>query len=161
MHIEEHPEHVRVMDRLVAELQLLRLNAGDVSYTQISDRVRDMRQSRGETGSTAFVGRTTSYDAFQPGRHRINPDLIADIEDGVYITDLFGQGVSLVTGDYSRGASGLRIRNGELAGPVAEITIAGTLPEMFRALVAADDLEFLRGIDVPTLRIDGMSVAGQ
>ncbi|HCC26363.1 MAG TPA: modulator protein, partial [Erythrobacter sp.] len=53
------------------------------------------------------------------------------------------------------------IHNGELAGPVAEITIAGTLPEMFRALVAADDLEFLRGIDVPTLRIDGMSVAGQ
>ena len=67
------------MDRLVAELQLLRLNAGDVSYTQISDRVRDLRQSRGETGSTAFVGRTTIYDAFQPGRHRINPDLIADI----------------------------------------------------------------------------------
>lgn len=79
MHIEEHPEHVRVMDRLVAELQLLRLNAGDVSYTQISDRVRDLRQSRGETRSTAFVGRTTIYDAFQPGRHRINPDLIADI----------------------------------------------------------------------------------
>ncbi len=88
-------------------------------------------------------------------------ELIADIEDGVFVTDLFGQGVNLVTGDYSRGASGLRIRNGELAGPVAEITIAGTLPEMFRALVPADDLELQRGIDVPTLRIDGMSVAGQ
>ena len=88
-------------------------------------------------------------------------ELIADIEDGLYVTDLFGQGVNLVTGDYSRGAAGLRIRNGELAGPVAEITIAGTLPEMFRALVPANDLEFERGIDVPTLRIDGMSVAGQ
>lgn len=88
-------------------------------------------------------------------------ELMADIEDGLYVTDLFGQGVNLVTGDYSRGASGLRIRNGELAEPVAEITIAGTLPDMFRALVPADDLDFLRGIDVPTLRIDGMSVAGQ
>jgi PmbA protein len=88
-------------------------------------------------------------------------ELIADIEDGVFVTDLFGQGVNLVTGDYSRGASGLRIRNGELAGPVAEITIAGTLPEMFRALVPANDLAFERGIDVPTFRIDGMSVAGE
>ena len=87
-------------------------------------------------------------------------ELIGDIEDGLYVTDLFGQGVNLVTGDYSRGASGLRIRNGELAGPVAEITIAGTLPEMFAALIPANDLEFQRGIDVPTLRIDGMAVAG-
>ena len=56
---------------------------------------------------------------------------------------------------------GLRIRKGEFAGPVAEITIAGTLPEMFRALVPANDLAFERGIDVPTFRIDGMSVAGE
>ncbi len=88
-------------------------------------------------------------------------ELIADIEDGLFVTDLFGQGVNLVTGDYSRGASGLRIRKGELAEPVAEITIAGTLPEMFAALVPADDLELVRGIDVPSFRIDGMSVAGQ
>ncbi|WP_324829137.1 TldD/PmbA family protein [Qipengyuania zhejiangensis] len=88
-------------------------------------------------------------------------ELIADIEDGLFVTDLFGQGVNLVTGDYSRGASGLRIRNGELAEPVAEITIAGNLPEMFRALVAASDLELIRGIDTPTFRIDGMSVAGE
>ncbi|MBO6528001.1 TldD/PmbA family protein [Erythrobacter sp.] len=88
-------------------------------------------------------------------------DLIGDIEDGVFVTDLFGQGVNLVTGDYSRGASGLRIRKGELAEPVAEITVAGKLPDMFRALVPANDLELVRGIDVPTFRIDGMSVAGQ
>ena len=79
MHIDEQAEQGRVMDRLVAELQLLRLNAGDVSYSQIADRVRELRQNRGETGSAAFVGRTTIYDAFQPGRHRISPDLIADI----------------------------------------------------------------------------------
>lgn len=87
-------------------------------------------------------------------------ELIADIEDGLYVTDLFGQGVNLVTGDYSRGASGLRIRSGEIAEPVAEITIAANLPEMFRGLVPANDLDFQRGIDVPTFRIDGMSVAG-
>jgi PmbA protein len=88
-------------------------------------------------------------------------ELIADIEDGLYVTGLFGQGVNLVTGDYSRGAAGLRIRNGQLAEPVAGITIASTLPEMFRALVPASDLELLHGIDVPTLRIDNMAVAGE
>mgnify|MGYP002804369856 CR=1 FL=1 len=87
--------------------------------------------------------------------------LSAGVEDGGCVSDLCGQGVNLVTGDDSRGASGRGIRNGGLAGPVAEITRAGTLPEMFRALVPADALELQRGIDVPTLRIDGMSVAGQ
>ena len=86
--------------------------------------------------------------------------LMADIADGLYVTDLFGQGVNLVTGDYSRGASGFRIVNGELAGPVAEITIASNLLQMFRALTPANDLEFIRGVNVPTLRIDGMTVAG-
>ena len=86
---------------------------------------------------------------------------MADIKSGFYITSLMGMGANPVTGDYSRGASGLRIRNGELAEPVAEITIAGTLPEMFRALVPASDLELVRGLDVPTFRIDGMFVAGQ
>ena len=69
--------------------------------------------------------------------------------------------MNLVTGDYSRGAAGFRIRNGELAGPVAEITIAGDLANMFRALTPADDLEMIRGINVPTIRIDGMTVAGE
>jgi len=86
--------------------------------------------------------------------------LIADIEDGVYVTELIGQGVNPVTGDYSRGASGFLIRNGEIAGPVAEITIAGNLIEMFRNLVPANDLERRRAVNAPTLRIDGMTIAG-
>jgi PmbA protein len=86
--------------------------------------------------------------------------LMADIVDGIYVTELIGQGVNGVTGDYSRGASGFRIVNGELAGPIAEFTVAGNLIDMFAALIAADDLDIHRGIDVPTLRIDGMSVAG-
>ena len=95
-------------------------------------------------------------------RGRVSPEaLMEDIEDGLYVTSLFGQGVNTVTGDYSRGATGFRIRKGEIAEPVAEITIAGSLLDMFRALTPADDLEMTRSINVPTLRIDGMTVAGE
>ena len=86
--------------------------------------------------------------------------LIADIPRGVYVTELIGQGVNPVTGDYSRGASGFLIENGELGAAVAEITIAGNLLDMFRTLAAADDLDFRRAVNVPTLRVDGMTVAG-
>ena len=87
-------------------------------------------------------------------------ELIGDITRGVYVTELIGQGVNGVTGDYSRGASGFIIENGEIAGPVAEITIAGNLIEMFRRLSAASDLEQRRAMNVPTLRVEGMTVAG-
>ena len=94
----------------------------------------------------------------EPGA--LSPEaLTADIADGLYVTDLFGQGVNLVTGDYSRGAAGFRIVNGAIAGPVAEITVAGNLLEMFRALTPANDLAFHRAVNVPTLRIDAMMVA--
>lgn len=86
--------------------------------------------------------------------------LISDIKLGVYVTELIGQGVNGITGDYSRGASGFVIRDGQLAEPVAEITVAGNLKAMYRELVPASDLEFRRAINVPTLRIDGMTVAG-
>ena len=69
-------------------------------------------------------------------------------------------GVNNVTGDYSRGASGFMIQNGEITYPVSEITIAGNLKSMFRELTPANDLEFRFGIDTPTIRIDGMTVAG-
>lgn len=87
-------------------------------------------------------------------------ELMADVAEGVLITELAGQGVNPVTGDYSRGASGFRIVNGEIAGPIAEFTIAGNLLAMFAALRAADDLEMYRAVNVPTLRVDGMTVAG-
>lgn len=87
-------------------------------------------------------------------------ELMADIEDGVYITELIGSGVNPVTGDYSRGASGFRIVGGEIAGPVAEFTVAGNLLAMFARLTAANDLEWHRATNVPTLRVDGMTVAG-
>ncbi len=87
-------------------------------------------------------------------------ELMADIADGVYITELIGHGINGVTGDYSRGASGFRIVGGELAGPVAEFTVAGNLLDMFKALTPADDLEWHRPINVPTIRVDGMTIAG-
>lgn len=86
--------------------------------------------------------------------------LMADIAEGVYVSELIGHGVNGVTGDYSRGASGFRIVNGEIAGPVAEFTIAGNLLEMFAAMTPANDLEWHRAINVPTIRVDGMTIAG-
>lgn len=88
-------------------------------------------------------------------------ELIADIKDGLLVTELIGMGVTTVTGDYSRGAAGFRIINGELAEPVAEITVAGNLAEMLRRLVPADDLEIRGTIDAPTVRIDDLVVAGR
>ena len=86
--------------------------------------------------------------------------LLADIKEGIYVTELIGMGINMITGDYSRGAAGFMIRDGVLAEPVAEVTIAGTMPEMFAALTPANDLVFRRGTDAPTLRVDGMTMAG-
>ena len=86
--------------------------------------------------------------------------LMADIAEGLYVTDLIGMGVNGVTGDYSRGAAGFMIRNGQLAEAVSEITIAGNLKQMFLNMAAANDLTFRRGSDAPTIRIEGMTLAG-
>lgn len=87
-------------------------------------------------------------------------DLLAGIKQGLYITEMIGMGINGVTGDYSRGASGFWIENGEIAYPVSEITVAGNLKDMFLNLTPADDLEFRYGINAPTLRIEGMTLAG-
>lgn len=87
-------------------------------------------------------------------------ELMADIADGVYVNELIGHGVNGVTGDYSRGASGFRIVDGKIAGPVAEFTVAGNLIDMFAALTPANDLEWHRAVNVPTIRVDGMTIAG-
>jgi PmbA protein len=96
----------------------------------------------------------------EPGQ--LGPDaLIADIADGFYVTDLIGVGANMVTGDYSRGASGFWIENGKRTYPVSEVTIAGHLLDMFRTLTPANDLEFRYGTNAPTLRVEGLTVAGQ
>lgn len=92
---------------------------------------------------------------------RKREDLIRDIDDGFYVTDLIGMGANLVTGDYSRGAAGFWIERGTLAYPVSEVTIAGHLAEMFANLEPADDLAFRYGINAPTVRVEGLTVAGR
>jgi PmbA protein len=87
-------------------------------------------------------------------------ELLGGIARGFYVTELIGQGVNGVTGDYSRGAGGFLIENGVLTSPVAEVTIAGNLKDMFLNLTAADDLEFRYAVNAPTLLVEGMTVAG-
>lgn len=110
-------------------------------------------------GVAGAPGTSLSNAYLEPGE--MTPEaLMADIAHGIYVTELIGHGVNGVTGDYSRGASGYLIENGALGPAVAEITIAGNLKDMYLHLTPASDLEFRRGIDVPTVRIDGMTVAG-
>lgn len=97
----------------------------------------------------------------QPGEKSAQ-EIVAGIKDGLYVTEFLGHGVNHVTGDFSRGASGLWIRNGELAFPVEEITVAGNLRDMFTSIAEiGSDLEFRGSIAAPTLRIEGMTVAGE
>lgn len=111
------------------------------------------------TGHAAGGGVSVSNLALLPGT--LSPQaLIADIGTGLYVTELIGMGVNGVTGDYSRGASGFLIAGGVLAQPVAEITIAGHLLDMLATLRAADDLDRRTGVDAPTVRIEGMTIAG-
>src|SRR3546814_18590133 len=86
--------------------------------------------------------------------------LMADIEDGFYVTGMMGMGINGVTGDYSRGASGFRIEQGELTTPIREATVAGNLKQLFMELTPADDRVFKYGTNAPTLRIHGQKVAG-
>jgi PmbA protein len=88
-------------------------------------------------------------------------EILRGVQQGLYVTRLMGHGVNLVTGDYSRGAAGLWIENGELTYPVHEITIAGNLRDMLRNITAiGSDLKFRGATAAPTLRIDGMTIAG-
>lgn len=95
----------------------------------------------------------------QPG-HVTLDELVKNIDQGFYVTSMMGSGGNIVTGDYSRGAKGFWIENGQISYPVAELTIAGNLNDMWRSCTPANDLELKYGIDAPSLRIDGMTVAG-
>ena len=91
---------------------------------------------------------------------RTPEEIIKEIKNGLYLTEVFGMGVNNVTGDYSQGAAGFWIENGEICYPVSGITVAGNLIEMFKNLEPANDLEFRYSKNAPTLRVDGMTVAG-
>jgi PmbA protein len=114
--------------------------------------------SRGLAG-TPGIGPGNCF--LQPGS-KTPQQVIGEIKEGLYVTEFLGHGANLVTGDYSRGASGLWISGGELTYPVEEITVAGNLKEMFRNISEiANDLEFRGSVACPTIRIDGLTVGGE
>ena len=130
--------------------------------------VLDLRSSRqlglaptgnGSRGLSSPPGPSTSNLHLEPGQ--LSPEqMIASIKQGLYITELIGNSVNMVTGDYSRGASGFWIENGQLAFPVSEITIAGNLRDMFMTLEPANDLIFKSSTNAPSCRVEGLTIAG-
>jgi PmbA protein len=102
-----------------------------------------------------------SYNLHLEAGQATPAELMSDIRQGFYVTDLIGSGVNGVTGDYSRGASGFWIENGEIAYAVSEVTIAGHLLEIFKSMAPANDLEFRYGVNAPTVRIEGLTLGGR
>jgi PmbA protein len=114
---------------------------------------------RGVRAASSVSPSSTNF-AIEPG-DTSPEDLIRSLKSGFYVTEVFGQGVNMVTGEYSRGASGFWIENGELAWPVSEVTIASNLKDMFLNLVPASDLDRNYGTAAPTLLVEGMTLAGR
>jgi PmbA protein len=113
---------------------------------------------RGSRNGSSVSPSSTNF-AIEPG-DRTPEDLIGSLKSGFYVTEVFGQGVNMITGEYSRGASGFWIENGQLAYPVSEVTIASNLKTMFLNMVPASDLDRNFGTAAPTLLIEGMTLAG-
>jgi PmbA protein len=146
------PERRKLVDDGVLSTWLLDLaSARQLGMAPTGHAARGVSSTPGPQLSNAWL---------EPGT--LSPDeLIRDIEEGFYVVEMLGMGVNPVTGDYSRGAAGFMIENGAITHPVSEVTVAGNLLKMFAALTPANDLEHRYGIDSPTIRIDGMTVAGR
>lgn len=108
----------------------------------------------------ASVPSPSSSNLYMEAGKKTPKALMEDIKSGFYVTEAYGMGVNLVTGDYSQGASGFWIENGQIAYPVSEVTIASHLKDMFLNLVPANDLEFRYATNAPTIRVARMTVAG-
>ena len=137
--------------------------SGGVLNSWIADSAAARQLGIAPTGHAArgvggAPGASPSNLYMEPGS-RTREELLASVPEAVLVIELIGQGVNSVTGDYSRGAVGFMVRAGEIAEPVAEITIAGNLIDMFATLEPASDLEFRRGIDAPTILVPEMTVA--
>src|SRR5262249_29988823 len=116
------------------------------------------------TGDRGLAGNPGigSGNFFLQAGTKTQQQIIGDIKNGFYVTEFLGFGVNLVTGDFSRGASGLWIENGDLTYPVEEVTIAGNLKDMLNNISEiGNDLEFRGSTASPTLRLDGMTIAGE
>lgn len=114
---------------------------------------------RGVRGGNSVTPASTNL-ALNPGD--VSPEeLIRSVGNGFYVTELIGQGVNMITGEYSRGATGFWIENGELTFAVSEVTIASNLKEMFMRVTPANDIDYKYGVAAPTLAIEGMTLAGR
>lgn len=127
--------------------------------TSIASELGLETNGRGARSGTS-VSASSSNLSLEPG-DRSPEDIIRDVGDGFYVTEVFGQGVNMVTGEYSRGASGFWIENGEIAWPVSEVTIASNLKDMFLRMLPASDIDRDFSTAAPTLLIEGMTLAGQ
>ena len=114
------------------------------------------RASRGSSGTSP-----STTNCYMEAGEQSAADMIASIKEGLFLTETIGHGINMVTGDYSKGASGYWIENGEIAFPVAEITIAGNLKDMFMNMTPASDLAFKYGTNAPTLLLEGMTIGGK
>ena len=125
--------------------------------------VLDLRSARqlglAPTGQGSRGGPSTS-NVFLPAGARSPEEQIRGISQGLYVTELIGSSINNVTGDYSRGASGFWIENGELTFPVSEITIAGNLKDMFKTIEPASNLEFRSSVNAPNCLVEGLTIAG-
>lgn len=149
-------EGVRNRRRNVIENGVLQTWLLDCASAKQLGLVTTGNAARG-TGGPPSPSATNLY--MEPGALS-RDELIADIREGLYVTELIGMGVNGVTGDYSRGAAGFWIESGTIAYPVSGVTIAGNLKDMFANLTPASDLEFRYGVNAPTVRVEGMTVAG-
>ncbi|QKV19207.1 TldD/PmbA family protein [Oricola thermophila] len=127
--------------------------------TSIANELGLETNGRGARSGTSVSASSTNL-SIEPGE-KTPEELIGEVGTGFYVTEVFGQGVNMVTGEYSRGASGFWIEDGEIAFPVSEVTIASNLKDMFMRMVPASDLDRNFGTAAPTLVIEGMTLAGQ
>jgi PmbA protein len=118
--------------------------------------VTNGRANRGASSTSPGITNLT----LEPGT-QTPEELIAEAGNGLYVTELIGHGANLITGDYSRGAAGFAIENGVLTHPVAEVTIAGNLNDMFKSMKPANDLRFRFAVNAPTVAVDGLMIAGR
>ncbi|MEL6437244.1 MAG: metallopeptidase TldD-related protein, partial [Pseudomonadota bacterium] len=146
----------------IAGERLTMVDAGVLNQWYLSTSVANelglKTNGRGSRGGTQ-VGAGSTNVFIEPGE-KTPAELMAELGTGFYVTELIGQGVNMITGEYSRGASGYWIENGEIAFPVSEVTIASNLKDMFMRMIPANDLDRSYATAAPTLVIENMMLAG-
>lgn len=154
----------RIFDGEGVGLEKLALVSDGVLQTWLLDGATARELGLTSNGRASRSGSGTSpstTNCFMEAGDQTVKDMIGSIKEGLYLTETIGHGINMVTGDYSKGATGFWIENGEITYPVAEITVAGNLADMFMNMTPADDLEFKYSTNAPTLLIEGMTVGGK